>query len=121
MSKQQTAVPAVGNYHVLADIEAELNRARSKFPNNDHMMNAATEELGELSKALLHINYEKGKEDATHEAVYKEAIQLAVMAIRVATEGDSTLPDYDPESGYRGPGWAGYRMDLVCPSVVHIE
>ncbi len=30
------------------------------------------------------------------------------MAIRVATEGDSGF-NYDPESGYRGKNWEGYR------------
>ena len=98
----------ITNYDVWADIEAELNRARSKFPNNEHMLAALTEEVGELAQALLHINYEpeKGK---MHEDIYKEAIQVAVMAIRVATEGDSTLPAYHPESGYRGKNWKDYR------------
>jgi len=99
---------------VLADIEAELNKARSKFPDNAHVMNALTEEVGELAQALLHINFEPGKKG--HEDVYKEAVQVAVMAIRVATEGDSTLPLYHPESGYRGRDWPGYK-EWASPSV----
>jgi len=74
----------------------ELEKAQRKFPNNQHMMNALTEEVGELSQALLHLNFEpeKGK---TNEDVYKEAVQVAVMAFRVALEGDSTFPAYLPQ------------------------
>ncbi|HKK06654.1 MAG TPA: hypothetical protein VKA50_12485 [Gammaproteobacteria bacterium] len=99
-------VPSVSNYNIWWDIERELTEARQKFPDNAHVMNALTEEVGELAQALLHLNFEPGKKG--HEDVYKEAIQVAVMAIRVASEGDSTLPAYDPESGYRGPNWIGY-------------
>jgi len=98
--------PDVSNYNIWCDIERELAEARQKFPDNAHLMNALTEEVGELAQALLHINFEPGKNG--HEDVYKEAIQVAVMAIRVASEGDSTLPAYHPESGYRGPNWIGY-------------
>lgn len=35
-------------------------------------------------------------------------IQAAVMAIRVATEGDPSFP-YHPESGYRRRKWEGYK------------
>lgn len=92
---------------VFADIALELNKARDKFPGSRHNMNALTEEVGELAKALLQINYETHK-GVTQEDVYWEAIQVASMAIRIATEGDSTLPAYDPESGYRGSEWQGY-------------
>jgi hypothetical protein len=99
--------PVVSTYNIVADIEAELASARGKWPANSHLLAALTEEVGELAKALLHINFEPGKEK--HEDVYNEAVQVAVMAIRIATEGDSTLPAYDPESGYRGPNWDGYK------------
>lgn len=98
----------VSNYNVLADIQAELGKARTKFPGNKHMLTATGEEFGELCQAILQQEQEpeKGK---THEHVYAEAIQLACMAIRLATEGDADYPLYDPESGYRGPGWEGYN------------
>lgn len=66
----------------LIDITAELMRARAKFPDAAKSMCALTEEVGELAKALL---------DESDERVYDEAIQVAVMAIRVATEGDASL------------------------------
>lgn len=36
-------------------LDAELARARAKFPGNRFLLAAATEELGELAQALLHI------------------------------------------------------------------
>lgn len=99
---------SIKNYDVICDIEAELARARGKFPSNRHMMNALTEEVGELAKALIQLNFEPNKK-VTQRNVYDEAVQVAVMAIRVATEGDNSLPEYDPESGYRGIGWVGYK------------
>lgn len=67
---------------IFYDIENELKRAREKFPNSDGSMTALTEEVGELAKAML---------DEPLDRVRAEAIQVAVMAIRVATEGDATL------------------------------
>ena len=82
---------------VLADIEAELDRARTKFPSNVDVLPALTEEVGELSQALIQQKHEphKGKTDRD---VYMEAIQTAVVAIRIASEGDPNFP-YNPENG----------------------
>lgn len=68
----------------LADIYEEVKRARAKYPNCDGqpMMVALVEEVGEPAKALL---------DEPNERVYAEAVQVACMALRVATEGDRTL------------------------------
>lgn len=97
----------ISNHDVWCDIKHELNAARSKFPGNLDMLPALTEEVGELSAALIQHKHEpeKGK---THRDIYNEAVQVAVMAIRVATEGDPNFP-YHPESGYRGKDWDGYR------------
>lgn len=70
--------------NIMDEIAAELTRARRKFPDAIACTTALTEEVGELSKALL---------DECPERVRKEAIQVAVMAIRVATEGDSALEE----------------------------
>jgi len=101
-------IPNVSNYNVWCDIQVELVKARDKFPGTKWMLAALTEEVGELAQALLHLNQEPEKGD-THEDVYQEAIQVAVMAIRIATEGDNTLPVYHPENGYRGKNWKGYK------------
>lgn len=67
---------------ILKAIVLELKAAREKFPSSAKSMCALTEEVGELAKALL---------DESGQRVYEEAIQVAVMAIRVATEGDASL------------------------------
>jgi len=63
-------------------LEQEIYQAREKFPQNEHMMAALAEEFGELGEALL-----KQKGDWRH-----EAIQVACVALRIATEGDADYP-----------------------------
>jgi hypothetical protein len=75
---------------ILADILAELHRAQVKFPSPAGCMTALTEEVGELAKALL---------DEPLSCVRAEAVQVAVMAIRVALEGDPTLANIRTAKG----------------------
>lgn len=60
---------------------AELRRAREKFPGNEHLLGALMEEVGELSTALL--------EKQGAQRVFEEAVQVACVALRIATEGDA--------------------------------
>lgn len=61
----------------------EIKRARRKFPGNELLHAALSEEVGELAKELLqHGNTAHAR---------KEAIQVACVAIRIATEGDATF------------------------------
>ena len=69
----------------LADVADEIERARAKFRGDRHRLAALGEEAGELSRAML--EHHHGKLDA--EQVYREAVQVATMAARVATEGDA--------------------------------
>lgn len=96
----------VSLYNMDCAVHHEICRARLQFPDTKHMLAALVEEVGELAQAL--IDRERGK--AVHEDVWKEAVQVACMAYRIATEGDESF-GYDPESGYRGPGWGGYLHD----------
>lgn len=66
-------------------IDAELMFARAKFPGSNLNFPALVEEIGELSKALL----ENAQGKVPSEQVFAEAIQVAVMAIRVAEEGSA--------------------------------
>lgn len=66
----------------LDDVAEEIKKARSKFPHNDVQMIALVEEVGELAKALM---------DESDENVWKEAVQVATMALRVAVEGDDSV------------------------------
>jgi NTP pyrophosphatase (non-canonical NTP hydrolase) len=76
-------------------VRAELKRARKKFPNQDQKINmiALTEEVGELAQEILKI--EEMYNTNTHQAdvidkhlsrILDEAVQVACMACRVATE-----------------------------------
>lgn len=79
-------------------IIAELIKAREKFPSSLLPMIALTEEVGELANAIL---------SESHEQIIKEAVQVAVMAIRVLEEGDPTTDDYRKKIGlekYQGMG-----------------
>lgn len=82
--------PYISDAEILENIQAELARARRKFPNPQGSMTALTEEVGELAKAIL---------DEPWARVIEEATQVAVMAIRVATEGDPTLDGYRQQRG----------------------
>ena len=66
----------------------ELDKARTKFPAPNPTIAALTEEVGELAQAMLHIR--EGKSSNWWD-VFDEAVQVAVMAMRAATEGDETL------------------------------
>lgn len=68
-------------------VNTELNRARTKFPNNKHMLAALTEEVGELNQAM--IDHDCGTQ--ARENIWKEAVQVAAMAQRIAEEGDSSF------------------------------
>lgn len=74
----------------MADVAAELKRARAKFPGDRIMTIALAEEFGELAKAML---------DESGARVWKEAVQTAVMAARVAIDGDSSVDDWRAAKG----------------------
>ena len=71
--------------HYFKAIHEELERARAKFPGNRFLLAALMEEVGELSAAILQ---RQGRERRI-----AEAIQVAVVAIRIAEEGDSSFDD----------------------------
>lgn len=66
---------------------SELERARVKFPNQDAFvaLAALTEEVGELAQAVLQVTKEPAK-GKTYSHIHTEAIQVAVMAMRVALD-----------------------------------
>lgn len=69
---------------MLLSIRAELARARAKFPGRNLTLVALIEEVGELAHAAM---------DEPRERVFSEAVQVAVMAMRVWLDGDHTV-DY---------------------------
>lgn len=74
----------------LRDMKREVARARQKFPSQSVLITLAalTEEVGELAQAVLQYNFEREAKHATAEKIYKEAVQTAVMAMRVALDCD---------------------------------
>jgi hypothetical protein len=74
----------------LEDIRAEFHRARAKHPTTLAMSNALLEEAGELAMALA---------DEPYENVYKEAVQTASTAMRIALEGDRALDEVRAKHG----------------------
>jgi len=82
---------AVGAEAVLAsDILAELKRARAKFPGKNVTFAALVEEVGELATATF---------EESSDRVRKEAVQVAVMAMRMVLDGDHTFDDWRASKG----------------------
>jgi NTP pyrophosphatase (non-canonical NTP hydrolase) len=72
-----------GFVKVMTAIAQELDRAREKHPDYPldmfQQLAIMQEEAGEVTKAVLHLTFEKG----TYDAVEKELIQTAAMCIRM--------------------------------------
>jgi len=77
----------------MSQIPSELDQAKKEFPSNKHQLAALGEEVGELQQALIEHDM-VGNVSAGE--VWDEALQVAVMALRVATEGDESF-NYDPK------------------------
>lgn len=71
---------------ILAALAAEVRRGRAKFPGNRFMLAVLAEELGELAEAMV-------KRD--RDAIHREAIHVAAIALRIAEEGDATTYHID--------------------------
>jgi NTP pyrophosphatase (non-canonical NTP hydrolase) len=85
----------------LQAVRAEMIRARIKFPENNVLLAALMEEVGELANALLELRFaclrgEVEGADAMRDAVQREAIQVASTALRILEDGTSEFPQYRP-------------------------
>jgi len=74
----------------LGELASEIDRARRKFPGGKLLTLALDEELGELARELL--------QNGNTPHARKEAIQIACVAIRIATEGCAEVENIGPES-----------------------
>lgn len=75
--------------NLLDDAAVEIGVAKSKFPTNKHLIAAATEEFGELVKAILD-HTQKGQPSSR---IYDEGVQAIAMVARLVLEGDPSV-DY---------------------------
>lgn len=76
----------------LFDVKSEVTAARARFSNTD-LAHAMTEEFGEVIKALMD---QKQKDKVSSAEIYKECVQAAAMAMRLAMEGDPCFPKFKP-------------------------
>lgn len=81
---------ATSGVRFLSEVKHELNRALEKFPGDNQTLAAMMEELGEANMALL--DHDRGEE--TPEAIYKECVQTAAMALRLGLRGTTEYRDY---------------------------
>ena len=72
------------------EILAELTRARAKFPGKNVTFAALVEEVGELATATF---------EESADRVRKEAVQVAVMAMRMILDGDHCFEPWRAEKG----------------------
>lgn len=79
---------------VFTMIKEELIAARAAFPTSLYRLTALTEEVGELSKAMMEHSLDLG---TSAPQILREAVQVACMAIRVAVEGDSDFTYIFPQ------------------------
>lgn len=81
---QSGLLRSVADDEAFVALRIELARGRAKFPTNEQLLAGLTEEVGELAKSLL--------QEGNSKHTYKEAIQVACVALRIAVEG---APEFD--------------------------
>lgn len=74
----------------LAEVRAEIARARSLYPGARLSTIALGEEVGEVCKAIM-------DEPASHVRI--EAVQVCATAARLALEGDRSVDEYRRSRG----------------------
>jgi len=81
----------------IEDLVKEVKYAREKFHDPVDLLAALMEEVGELSQSLLRQKHEPLQKIYDLD-IRKEAIRVASVAIRIATEGDEQFPGFYPAS-----------------------
>ncbi len=69
--------------NLAVEIEAELTRARAKFPRGYNLNMALQEESGEFASAQM--------QQLGAAEIRKEGIQVIAMVVRIIEEGDASL------------------------------
>lgn len=69
--------------NLAVELQAEVGRARAKFPRNANLNLALQEEVGELARAQL-----QGED---RDRIRREALQVMGLCVRIMEEGDASL------------------------------
>lgn len=72
-------------------IDTELASSRERFPSNEALVHVLTKKVGDLAKVLIDENRGEIAADGVvtnSDHTYKELVQIASTAIRLAQEGD---------------------------------
>lgn len=91
---------------IFNEIGHEVSRAIAKFPtwptDPIHATGVLVEEVGELQKEVMQMTYEPSK--SSHEAVRKEALQSAAMAVRFLMSLDKYVYSPQPQHSQDASG-----------------
>lgn len=105
--------PQTPEQELADEIAAELIRARQKFPGKNVTFAALAEEFGELATALF---------EESRARVRKEAVQVAVMAMRIVLDGDHTFEPWRADHGLdaltEGEGGARDKCDQLAAELI---
>lgn len=81
----------------LNEVAVETAYIQQKWPGNVNNLAALTEEVGELAKAMLEREYEP-KKSVGREQIYREAVQVAAVALKIALFGDDSFSKSAPDN-----------------------
>ena len=111
---QHTVVLAQDWQKLAMDIDKELTRARQKFPDSDFLFAALVKKVGGVAMVMVDQTREQANlpRQYSHQLptlsaeintnIYKKLVQVAVMAIRLAQEGETQFAYCPPERENEG-------------------
>ena len=73
---------------VMSLIMGELTAERADSPDTTHLLATLSKSMGELSQSMVEHDRAQG---TSAQEVLRDAVQVATMAIRIATEGDENF------------------------------
>lgn len=91
---QNIVVQQLNDARFQLDPAETIAQTRIAFPDNTLKLAVLTKQTGQLAEVLL--DHRAGT--ATAADIWRQAVQVAAMAARIATEGDSSFPFQGRES-----------------------
>lgn len=103
-NKKDLKMTQILNDSMWCEIKYELNKSRTQNDKNYELLDHLKNEI-----VALECMFNRVDKDLTQEEIFRQMICICTESIRLASEGDSHYKSYDPESGYRGDHWNGYK------------